>query len=452
MAPRCKIGSDATPRRLGRGDADAAATVHLLRRGRAATLRGRAGVAARRRGWCWASRPRCAPFPCARTMFLSSDLFRYIWDGRVQLAGINPYLYVPAEPALAHLRDTAIIYRLVNRATYAHTIYPPMARAGVLPRWPGSARRRSSMRAGDGDAFEAIGASRHCLACCCRTGQPAGAAADLCLEPACRVGVRRQRPRRRAGGGLPRASRCWGCTRRRHRAATGVPPWLGRRAREVPARRGRSTGPLAALATGGLPLAGVRDRRSLLYALLRRRRLGASPRLRSAATRARKASRDGSGVWALAGLAASRARCPHWAGPAYALAAAPRPVLPPHRMAACSPRGELRADTGGGGRHSADASIGTRRRSVRTIPWYYPLGVPCRPSSGAAKRSPIWLGSAAALLLYVSTRSMNGSSGPALSVLPALALGLLDTLRPSRLRPLGGAGPRKRRTWPPRQH
>ena len=47
--------------------------------------------------------------------FLSSDLYRYIWDGRVQNAGINPYRYLPADPALALLRDAAI-YPHVNRA------------------------------------------------------------------------------------------------------------------------------------------------------------------------------------------------------------------------------------------------------------------------------------------------------------------------------------------------
>jgi hypothetical protein len=57
---------------------------------------------------------------------LSSDVYRYIWDGRVQLAGINPYRYIPADPALAGLRDAAI-YPHINRATYAHTIYPPAA-------------------------------------------------------------------------------------------------------------------------------------------------------------------------------------------------------------------------------------------------------------------------------------------------------------------------------------
>jgi alpha-1,6-mannosyltransferase len=57
---------------------------------------------------------------------LSSDIYRYVWDGRVQAAGINPYRYIPADPALAALRDTAI-YPNINRADYAHTAYPPVA-------------------------------------------------------------------------------------------------------------------------------------------------------------------------------------------------------------------------------------------------------------------------------------------------------------------------------------
>jgi hypothetical protein len=56
----------------------------------------------------------------------SSDIYRYIWDGRVQAAGINPYRYLPADEALRALRDEAI-YPRINRASYAPTIYPPMA-------------------------------------------------------------------------------------------------------------------------------------------------------------------------------------------------------------------------------------------------------------------------------------------------------------------------------------
>jgi hypothetical protein len=57
---------------------------------------------------------------------VSTDINRYIWDGRVQAAGINPYLYIPADPALADLRDDEI-YPEINRKSYAHTIYPPFA-------------------------------------------------------------------------------------------------------------------------------------------------------------------------------------------------------------------------------------------------------------------------------------------------------------------------------------
>ena len=58
--------------------------------------------------------------------FLSTDAFRYVWDGRVQGAGINPYRYVPNAPELAFLRDGYIHFN-INRADYAVTIYPPAA-------------------------------------------------------------------------------------------------------------------------------------------------------------------------------------------------------------------------------------------------------------------------------------------------------------------------------------
>jgi hypothetical protein len=58
--------------------------------------------------------------------FLSTDVNRYVWDGRVQAAGVNPYRYLPADPALAGLRDDAV-YPRINRAAYAPTIYPPAA-------------------------------------------------------------------------------------------------------------------------------------------------------------------------------------------------------------------------------------------------------------------------------------------------------------------------------------
>ena len=56
---------------------------------------------------------------------ISTDINRYVWDGRVQAAGINPYRFLPADPALQSLRDDDI-YPEINRKTYARTIYPPL--------------------------------------------------------------------------------------------------------------------------------------------------------------------------------------------------------------------------------------------------------------------------------------------------------------------------------------
>jgi len=65
---------------------------------------------------------RLTLLPSAPT--LSDDIFRYIWDGRVQVAGINPYLYAPDDPALDHLRDA--LHQNINHREIP-TIYPPLA-------------------------------------------------------------------------------------------------------------------------------------------------------------------------------------------------------------------------------------------------------------------------------------------------------------------------------------
>jgi alpha-1,6-mannosyltransferase len=62
----------------------------------------------------------------AAPVYLSDDIYRYIWDGRVQAAGINPYRYIPTDTALSALRDEAI-FPNINRNNYAPTIYPPVA-------------------------------------------------------------------------------------------------------------------------------------------------------------------------------------------------------------------------------------------------------------------------------------------------------------------------------------
>src|ERR1044071_7680861 len=63
--------------------------------------------------------------------YLSDDIYRYVWDGRIQSAGINPYRYIPADESLANLRDDKI-YPNMNRRDSAQTIYPPVAEAAFL--------------------------------------------------------------------------------------------------------------------------------------------------------------------------------------------------------------------------------------------------------------------------------------------------------------------------------
>src|SRR5262245_17961882 len=54
----------------------------------------------------------------------NSDMVRYLWDGRVQLRGYNPYQVVPADPAVAatHTDETRRMPSL-----RARTPYPPAA-------------------------------------------------------------------------------------------------------------------------------------------------------------------------------------------------------------------------------------------------------------------------------------------------------------------------------------
>src|SRR3954468_21498317 len=59
---------------------------------------------------------------------LSTDLYRYVWDGRVQLSGISPYSYLPIAPELEFMRDSDV-YPHIGRMEYARTVYPPAAQA-----------------------------------------------------------------------------------------------------------------------------------------------------------------------------------------------------------------------------------------------------------------------------------------------------------------------------------
>ncbi len=70
----------------------------------------------------------CRLVPLYEDPFLSSDIYRYVWDGVVQHAHINPYRYIASDPALKFLQDPYIDeFKNMNRRDYAHTIYPPVA-------------------------------------------------------------------------------------------------------------------------------------------------------------------------------------------------------------------------------------------------------------------------------------------------------------------------------------
>ncbi|MDH3593058.1 MAG: hypothetical protein OER88_14320, partial [Planctomycetota bacterium] len=62
--------------------------------------------------------------PFAFTDYISNDMHRYIWEGRVRLAGHNPYVRPPDDPGLSHLRGPQ--HDDINNPDYT-SIYPPVA-------------------------------------------------------------------------------------------------------------------------------------------------------------------------------------------------------------------------------------------------------------------------------------------------------------------------------------
>ncbi|PIE17379.1 MAG: hypothetical protein CSA65_09105 [Proteobacteria bacterium] len=56
----------------------------------------------------------------------SDDAYRYIWDGKVQAAGQNPYAHAPDSPALAQLAQGDPFWPKIYRRDM-RTVYPPLA-------------------------------------------------------------------------------------------------------------------------------------------------------------------------------------------------------------------------------------------------------------------------------------------------------------------------------------
>ena len=55
---------------------------------------------------------------------LTDDLYRYVWDGWLQMEGINPYRYVPKSDALRSFQETSL-YANLNSQSY-YSVYPPL--------------------------------------------------------------------------------------------------------------------------------------------------------------------------------------------------------------------------------------------------------------------------------------------------------------------------------------
>lgn len=60
----------------------------------------------------------------ASTPAMSTDIYRYVWEGRVILDGHNPFAITPGDSSLAHLRDEN--FARINHPRM-ETIYPPVA-------------------------------------------------------------------------------------------------------------------------------------------------------------------------------------------------------------------------------------------------------------------------------------------------------------------------------------
>lgn len=77
--------------------------------------------------------PRLLLLPTRPT--LSDDMFRYVWDGRVQGHGFSPYRYPPEAKEVAELRigDTTV-WKYINRKPFI-TVYPPGAQIAFAAIW-----------------------------------------------------------------------------------------------------------------------------------------------------------------------------------------------------------------------------------------------------------------------------------------------------------------------------
>ena len=157
---------------------------------------------------------------------LSTDLYRYVWDGRVQAAGINPYRYIPNGPRTCH---SSAMRRLGGKAGPT-AIYPNINRVRLRPhhlsaRRPGHCSpcigltcvRASGPIKATMLGFDILGATGLRIAAPpCRSPARPPTCVDLGLEPAADLGARRAAATSmRWRARLRRRWRCWlACYRR----------------------------------------------------------------------------------------------------------------------------------------------------------------------------------------------------------------------------------------------
>jgi len=55
---------------------------------------------------------------------LSDDIYRYLWEGKLVTAGINPFVHAPDDPSLSPLHDSSV-FPHINHKEYP-AIYPPL--------------------------------------------------------------------------------------------------------------------------------------------------------------------------------------------------------------------------------------------------------------------------------------------------------------------------------------
>ncbi len=338
--------------------------------------------------------------------FLSGDLFRYIWDGRVQQAGINPYRYIPAAPELGALRDDAI-YPNVNRRDYAPTIYPPAAQlifraAAAFGQTPLAIRVAM-------EAFEALAVA--CLLCLLRlVGRPGAQVLIYAWNPLAVWTFAGNGHVDAAGAGLAALALLLACTRRRGLA--GVALGLATLTKFLPLvlapalwRRWDWRLPLGFLVV----VVGL----YALYADVGWRVLGFLGGYGEEEGIAR-----GGGLWMLAGIGALVA-LPPWAGPAFLAAVA---IGLGGLGAWIALRDRPRADPAAEAvRVCGWAAVLATLAMVAVsphYPWYYPwLAV---PACIAPWRCAVWL-SVAPLLLHLDPLHER-FLWPSLVFLPALIL------------------------------